>query len=138
VAWIGRTLSFELRPVPFTLSLARERVGSWLDDVGWPERDRDVAVAVVNEAVTNTIENGFGCGDASAECRVQVQIDVVPADVAHRRLVIAVQDNGGWKRPEIQTVDGLGLLLMDNLGEDLWIDGQADGTTVIVTVHAQR
>ena len=63
-----------------------------------------------------------------------VQIDVVPADVAHRRLVIAVQDNGGWKRPEIQTVDGLGLLLMDNLGEDLWIDGQADGTTVIVTV----
>jgi anti-sigma regulatory factor (Ser/Thr protein kinase) len=134
-----QSLSFVLQADRFLLSVARERIRSWLDRVAWPVRDQEAAALVVTEAMTNAIEHGFTRGPpgGSADSCVSVQIHVVPTDADRRRLVIAVHDNGGWKQPTPDSDGGLGLLLVGHLGDDLWVQGRDDGTTLVFTGHAQ-
>jgi anti-sigma regulatory factor (Ser/Thr protein kinase) len=141
VAGKPQSLSIVSQADSASLSVVRERVTSWLERVDWPAGDQYAAIFVVNEAVTNAIEHGFGWPPhrAPAGGCVWVQVDIEPSDSDHRRLVIAVTDNGGWKQPSKRRFgDRLGLLVMGRLGEDLWVDGRPDGTTLVFTGHPQR
>ncbi|MDP2210561.1 MAG: ATP-binding protein [Candidatus Aquicultor sp.] len=89
----------------------------------------DILVAI-GEATTNAIEHGRG-GD------VEVEFDLVD-DV----LTVCVRSNGAFIKniplPEEDNFRGRGILLMLALMDQVTIDEQQDGVTVVMSKHFKR
>jgi anti-sigma regulatory factor (Ser/Thr protein kinase) len=118
-----------------TPSVARERLGRWLAAHGWPSGQYDDLVLAVSEAVSNSVEHGYGVDHAGAghEGLVEVHGVVQTDGEGRRRAVLTVLDHGSWLPPS--TFRGNrrhGLPLMEACVDSMTVDGTGQGTTVVL------
>lgn len=128
---LSKTLPAELA----TPSIARERLGRWLTGHDWPPGQYDDLILAVSEAVSNSVEHGYGVDHAGAGNDGLVEVHgVVEADHdGRRRAVLTVVDHGSWLTPsEFRGNRRHGLPLMEACVEAMTVDGTGHGTTVVL------
>ncbi|GGS34565.1 MULTISPECIES: ATP-binding protein [Actinokineospora] len=115
-------------------SLARERLRSWLRRQRWSPAQIDDLVLVVNEAVTNSIEHGYGLSAERARppSAVQITCRVLTDPSGDRQVELVVRDQGRWRPPTEPGNRGKGLGLMRACSEHMTIDHDETGTTVTI------
>jgi serine/threonine-protein kinase RsbW len=115
-------------------SIARERVGNWLRALRWPPGQIDELVLAVSEAVSNSVEHGYGVppetvghpGVVSVSGRLLVESD------GYRRVEFTVHDRGTWREPSNGVSGrGHGMLIMRGCVDVFTLDHE-DGTTVVL------
>lgn len=134
-------------------SLARDRVGRWLRRLDWPADDRDDVVYVVSEAVSNSVEHGYGVRSgggphlgAPGGGTVRVDGWVVVggsgeggpggSDEPVRHVELVVADAGTWRPPTGGAGRTRGLVLMRALMAELAVrHGPGGGTAVLLRGH---
>lgn len=118
-------------------SVARDRVRAWLRGHRWSPSHTEDLVLAVNEAVSNSIEHGYGLIPeldlADAEQVVEVSARLVLTGDGTRRAEFTIRDHGRWQTPENSTTTrGHGLRIMRACAEDVHIDHGSVGTTVVL------
>lgn len=122
-----------------TPSLARDRTAAWLRRHHWPHEQLDDLVFAVSEAVSNSVEHGYGVSarepgrPGTGPVEVDGHIRATPD--GRRQAVVTVRDGGAWRRPTRDSREdrGRGLDLMASFMAQLQIEGTATGTTVVIT-----
>ncbi|MBV9923324.1 MAG: ATP-binding protein [Pseudonocardia sp.] len=112
----------------------RTRLAAWLTELGWPPAHRDDLVLAVNEAVSNSIEHGYGLrpGNPGRPGVVEVVAEILTTG-GERRVEIAVRDRGTWRTPpRLRDHRRHGIPIMKACAADCVIDGTAYGTTVVL------
>ncbi|MDE3134813.1 MAG: SpoIIE family protein phosphatase [Acidobacteriota bacterium] len=116
------TLEMKLPATAHSVTIARHRLRDWLEENA-PELDpiarSDLEVAW-SEACSNVVRHAYGPADASFEASAARE---------QSTLRMTVRDTGQWRTPG-QRSGGRGLPLMEQLSDELFIDRQADSTTV--------
>ena len=113
---------------------SRAHLATWLTAHGWPLAQREDLVLAVNEAVSNSVEHGYGVrsGDAGRPGPVKMTAEVVAAD-DRRWVEITVRDSGGWRSPlRPRAYRRHGIPIMRACVAECVIDGTASGTTVVL------
>ena len=118
-------------------SIARDRVRTWLHSHRWSPSNTDDLVLAVNEAVSNSIEHGYGLIPeldlADERQLVEVSARLVLADDGSRRAEFTIRDRGRWQVPSDGIATrGHGVRIMRACVEDFSIDHGPDGTTVVL------
>lgn len=119
-------LRVRLLGVPAAASLVRERLRRWLGDLGWPEPELDDVVLAVHEAVSNSVEHGYGGMDAG-------EVEILGSrlvDGQTQRARIVVRDEGRWRTPRNPGYRGLGLPVMRGCMAEVQVRPGAAGTEV--------
>lgn len=117
-------------------SVARDRLDSWLRDLAWPGAQRDDLVLALSEAVSNSVEHGYGVrvdDGPPPDAVVDVRAELVVEPSGERRIVLAVRDDGTWREPTAERHRGHGLRVIRASGDDVVVDGGPHGTTVTLT-----
>jgi serine/threonine-protein kinase RsbW len=117
-------------------SIARDRFDEWLRGLAWPAAQREDLVLALSEAVSNSVEHGYGVASGSAahaEGVVEVRAELVADPDGAPRVVLTVRDRGGWRRPSDSAHRGHGLRMIRAGGDDVVIDGDDRGTTITLT-----
>ncbi|MGW5051873.1 ATP-binding protein [Actinokineospora sp. NPDC004072] len=115
-------------------SLARERLKAWLRRHRWSPAQIDDLVLVVNEAVTNSVEHGYGASaerarpPAAIEVACRIRVDAT----GDRQVEMTVRDRGRWRPPTEPGNRGKGLSLMRACSERMELVHDDEGTTVTV------
>ena len=116
-------------------SLVRERLDGWLAAHQWPRGQHDDLVLAVSEAVSNSVEHGYGVDHTTVghEGLIEVHASLFHDPDGHRRLVLSVRDHGSW-RPTPASRDNRrhGIPLMEACVDTLTVDGTTTGTTVVL------
>jgi serine/threonine-protein kinase RsbW len=134
-ALAGEQLLLALPADLTTVAVVRTRLGAWLSSLGWPPAHRDDLVLAVNEAVSNSVEHGYGLrpGDPGRPGVVEVSAEVMTTDDGERRVEIAVRDRGAWRTPpRVRDHRRHGIPIMKACAAECVIDGTAHGTTVVL------
>jgi len=117
-------------------SVARDQVRAWLRANRWSPAHTDDLVLAVNEAISNSIEHGYRVGpqDPPSTETIEITGTIRRAADGSRRAEFTVRDSGAWLPPneDGHSTRGQGLRLMRACVEHLTIDGDADGTTVVL------
>lgn len=117
-------------------SLARGHIRRWLGDLRWPQRRIDEMVLAVSEAVSNSIEHGYGLtvdhpGPSADLVEIDGRISVDGSGFS--RAVVTVTDHGTWRTPDPgPSTRGRGTLLARACTDELRTEHRQDGTTVIM------
>ncbi|MDN5748861.1 MAG: ATP-binding protein [Pseudonocardia sp.] len=119
-------LRIRLLGVPAAASLVRERLRRWLDGLGWPEPQLDDVVLAVHEAVTNSVEHGYGGTDAGDVEIVGTRL----VDGGMQSARIVVRDAGRWRAPRDPGYRGHGLTVMRACMAQVEVRAGAAGTEV--------
>ncbi|GLY42744.1 hypothetical protein Amsp01_087670 [Amycolatopsis sp. NBRC 101858] len=119
-------------------SVARSRFRDWLGAHRWPEDEVDDLVLAVSEAVSNSIEHGYGVPVDSALLPHPGQIEVTAAvkqsAVGARHVELTVRDAGTWREPGQGPIPrGYGLDLMRAAGLYFVVERSAEGTRIRFT-----
>lgn len=101
---------------------ARERLSTWLDDLGVTERDRLAVTLVATEAATNVVDHAYRDRPAGP-FRLTAELD------DRGRLLLDVADDGRW-RADGGGNGGRGLGIVRSLCDELHLDRGAHGTTL--------
>jgi anti-sigma regulatory factor (Ser/Thr protein kinase) len=122
-------------------SLSRSRVRQWLTGHRWSPAHIEDLVMAVSEAVSNSVEHGYGIsaeeGHPSTlpdhsrvvEVRAQVRTDTDGA----RRVEFTIVDHGRWIEPATgRSNRGQGIRMMRACSEEVVIDPDPAGTTVVL------
>lgn len=120
------TLQVRLLAVPAAAALVRDRLRRWLDAWAWPELELDDVVLAVHEAVSNSIEHGYGGVDAG-------EVEVVGTrlcDGDRQRARLTVRDGGRWRTPCEPGYRGRGLPVMRGCMDEVEIRPGPAGTEV--------
>jgi anti-sigma regulatory factor (Ser/Thr protein kinase) len=121
-------------------SVARERLSGWLSGHRWPAAQQDDLVLAVSEAVSNSVEHGYGVDHTGVVERgglVEVHGVVVAGLDGRRSVVLTVVDHGSWRPPSaVRGNRRHGLPLMRACVETLTVDGTEHGTTVLLRSRA--
>ncbi|MFR9802392.1 ATP-binding protein [Pseudonocardia sp. RS010] len=127
-------LELSLRADLVSASIARDELAAWLVDHAWPPAHADELVLVVSEAVTNSIQHGYGVGPDTYDHPglVRVRAEVGPGPHGFRRVHLVVSDDGRWREPAERLRPGHGLFLIRALVAEMTIDGRSEGTTVTI------
>lgn len=124
-------LDLELAADWVSPSVARDKVRTWLRDNGWSSPHLDDLVLAVNEAVSNSIEHGYGVGpgDPAASGTVHVR-----GELTDHHVTFTVRDRGVWRTPvdDPASTRGQGIRLMRACVDEISVDGTEDGTTVVL------
>ena len=115
----------------------RARLGAWLAAHAWPLAQRDDLVLAVSEAVSNSVEHGFGVRPdvTGQDGVVEVAAEITTTD-DERRVEITVRDRGGWRTaPRTRAHRRHGIPIMKACVAECMIDGTAAGTTVLLRSH---
>lgn len=119
-----------------TPALVRSRVREWLGWRPWPAGLVNELVLAVSEAVSNSVEHGYGIAADDHDDRAHV-IEVagrVEPDADHTsRIVLVVRDRGRWRAPTVDptAIRGHGITIMRSCVDELTVDHDGDaGTTV--------
>jgi anti-sigma regulatory factor (Ser/Thr protein kinase) len=104
-----------------SLRSARERIRTWLDDLGADDDVSADVVVAVNEACANAIEHPVG--------RRRPWIDLLARHDAGR-VVITVADSGRWRHAARADDRGRGFRLMLAFMDEVAVERAAGGTTV--------
>jgi anti-sigma regulatory factor (Ser/Thr protein kinase) len=121
---------------------ARTRLGAWLDALRWPADQQEDLVLAVSEAVSNSVEHGYGVrtGVPGRPGVVEVVVEVVPEVIPElapdtdetRYVEITVRDHGKWRaHPRLRSHRRHGIPIMKACVAECVIDGTATGTTVV-------
>jgi serine/threonine-protein kinase RsbW len=130
VTTVGR-LRVELPADQAVCSIARERVGRWLDVRGWASDDRDDVVLAVHEALANVVDHAYR-GRAPGAVVLVATIRLHAVDQA--QVVVSVQDRGRWRPvPRDAGHRGHGLKMMNGCMLEVDIRPGDDGTEVVMT-----
>lgn len=133
---VAQTLDLVLAADWISPSVARDRMRSWLRANRWSPAHTDDLVLAVNEAVSNSIEHGYrvGADDPPSQETVEVHGRIVRGRDGSRHMELVVRDTGRWQPPSEDgpTTRGQGIRLMRACVEHLTIDGDENGTTVIL------
>jgi anti-sigma regulatory factor (Ser/Thr protein kinase) len=135
-------LHFELAPELVAPSIARDRFERWLRDLRWPSGQRDDLVLALSEAVSNSIEHGYGIHTDAAppslgSGTVEVRARVLTEANGVRRIALTVRDEGRWREPVAPArFRGHGLSIIRASADELSIDGGDSGTTLTLTSRA--
>ena len=118
-------------------SIARDRVRAWLRSHRWSPSHTEDLVLAVNEAISNSIEHGYGLIpelDLADETQlVEVSARMVLSESGSRHAEFTIRDRGCWQAPSNGTsTRGHGVRIMRACVEDLSIDHGPDGTTVVL------
>lgn len=137
----AESLHFELVPELVAPSIARDRFDRWLHDLRWPDAQREDLVLALSEAVSNSVEHGYGVhegpprqalGAGTVEVRARVRAEANGA----RRIALTVRDHGRWREPVAPArFRGHGLNIIRACADELSIDGDATGTTLTLTTR---
>lgn len=130
-------LRFELTAEWTAPSLARNRVRQWLVAQDWSAAAVDDLVLSISEAVSNSVEHGYGIAvDGPVQdlnSVVVVEGSVVDEPGGYRRVVLTVVDHGHWREPDTgPTNRRQGLRIMRACTEELTVTHSADGTKVVL------
>ncbi|HET6505019.1 MAG TPA: ATP-binding protein [Amycolatopsis sp.] len=119
-------------------SIARDAVRRWLRAHRWSPEGIDELVLAISEAVTNSIEHGYGVlPDRAGEPAghpgiVELAGRVVPA-ADGRRAEFTISDQGRWLNPAgVPGGRGHGLTIIRACAEEVRVSGGASGTTVFL------
>jgi serine/threonine-protein kinase RsbW len=125
-------------------SIARDRLDEWLRELRWPRGQRDDLVLALSEAVSNSVEHGYGI-DAGAAPRaagagagaVEVRARLLTEGSGARRITLVVRDGGRWREPVAPSrFRGHGLTIIRACADEMAIDAEAGGTTLTLTSRA--
>lgn len=111
----------------------RRRYEAWLGAHGWPDAQRDDLVLAVSEAVSNSVEHGYGvrAGVTGRSGVVEVDAVIVPDQDGHRHVNTTVRDHGTWRpQPRLRSYRRHGIGMMRACVAECVIEGTPDGTTV--------
>jgi len=115
-------------------SVARTRLRDWLEAHRWPEEEVGDLVLAISEAVSNSVEHGYGitAADVAAHAGlVEVTARVERAAGGARCVELTVRDFGDWREPAPgPTTRGHGLLLMRSAAVDVQIHPSGEGTLI--------
>ena len=119
-------------------TLARERLGRWLDAHGWPADQHDDLVLAVSEAVSNSVEHGYGVDHTTVGPAGPVELrGEVHAGPDGRHAVLTVTDRGTWRPPSGERgYRRHGIPLMEACAAAVTVDGTSSGTTVVLRSRA--
>lgn len=120
-------------------SIARDELKRWLESHRWPADDTDDAVYAVSEAVSNSVEHGYGVHagghDAPGEVIIEAHV-VVNTNAGDRYVTISVRDHGRWRPISAEpTHRGCGLFLMRASMAHVDVRPSDKGTTVLIHTH---
>ncbi|MEI4281205.1 ATP-binding protein [Klenkia terrae] len=125
-------LVLDLPAVPASLVTVRRALGRWLADA---QVSADVGGALqvaLGEACANAVDHAYPPG-AEGPMQVRVTRD------DDGRVTAVVADHGGWRTPDVDPGDrGRGLLIMQQLLEDVEVARGPGGTTVTLRVPARE
>jgi anti-sigma regulatory factor (Ser/Thr protein kinase) len=125
------TLTMDLIADPAAASLVRDRLRSWLRQLGWPADDSDDIVLAVSEAVANVIDHAYrGLLPGS----VWIVANLIPTRDSDRQAIqVIVRDRGRWRpMPDDPGHRGHGIPIMNGCMQFVHIRRHADGTAVIM------
>jgi anti-sigma regulatory factor (Ser/Thr protein kinase) len=120
-------------------SIARERVEEWLRAHRWPPAQVDELVLAVSEAVSNSVEHGYGAPSDAIEAgqTVDLRMRLTVAADGYRRVEFVVADRGTWRVPSTAPSSrGHGMVIMRSCTDELVVDGSPSGTTVVLRSRA--
>jgi anti-sigma regulatory factor (Ser/Thr protein kinase) len=103
-----------------------------LADQHWPAESAADCVLAVSEAVTNSVQHGYGITadrDSAPGGAVAVDGHVTRTDDEYRA-VFEVRDQGRWHAPEPAAGQGYGSSIMRGCMEDVHVIGSEHGTAV--------
>jgi anti-sigma regulatory factor (Ser/Thr protein kinase) len=117
----------------------RARVREWLGAHRWPTAHVDELVLAISEAVSNSIEHGYGLR-AESVARATDVVEVhshIGVDVdGFRQAEFTIKDYGVWRIPSgRRTTRGRGMLIMRTCTDDVMVDFSDAGTTVMLLSH---
>jgi anti-sigma regulatory factor (Ser/Thr protein kinase) len=115
-------LDLVMPALPWSLRDIRVAVRRWLSAVGAAPRTVADLLVAVGEACTNAVEHAYGPGGGTVTVHIELQLPDVLA---------TVWDTGRWRPPRGEN-RGRGVLFMRNCSDDLRIDQDATGTTVVI------
>ncbi|WP_284740377.1 ATP-binding protein [Amycolatopsis sp. RTGN1] len=118
-------------------SVARSRLRDWLEAHSWPANEVHDLVLAISEAVSNSVEHGYGIySDSPGAHSEQVEVTAWlkrPA-VGARHVELTVRDSGGWREPRPGPIPrGHGLNLMRAASLVLEVEKSAEGTQIRLT-----
>lgn len=114
---------------PSSLEGMRRRLGRWLDELGANPRERRDIQMASHEACANSMEHGYGFGEATVELEV----------ASHEGgVAVVVSDRGGWREPVEDDDRGRGLVLMRELMGTVELDPRPEGTRVAMHRKLER
>lgn len=114
--------------------VVRQQVRRWLADQHWPAESAADCVLAVSEAVTNSVQHGYGITahrDFAPAGAVTVDGHVTRTDDEYRA-VFEVRDQGRWRTPEPAVGQRYGSSIMRGCMEDVHVTGSEHGTTVLL------
>jgi anti-sigma regulatory factor (Ser/Thr protein kinase) len=122
VAMHAGPLEIELPAEPESVPIARKRFRRWLSDVdGASEQEAFDITLALNEACTNTVQHAYG-PDRGHTFRVR-------AEQRGESVLLEVADSGRW-RPRRRSRGGRGLLIIEQLMDEVSVERSATGTTL--------
>jgi anti-sigma regulatory factor (Ser/Thr protein kinase) len=107
----------------------------------WSRAHRDDLVLAVSEAVSNSVEHGYGvsAGDSTSRAltlpsgTIEVHGQVVTNPDGVRRAELTIRDHGHWLPPALLCGRrGHGMTIMRACADKVVIDHTPDGTTVML------
>jgi serine/threonine-protein kinase RsbW len=118
--WYVEEFHFTLPVDAAFLASLRHELGTWLETVGFDDRQRDDLVLATHEAAANAIEHGAPSDP--------VWVD---AFFLGGEITVEVHDNGEWKTSQEHTEErGRGLMLAERLVSHVEILTDEQGTTL--------
>ncbi|MGB3437167.1 MAG: ATP-binding protein [Actinophytocola sp.] len=113
-------------------SVARAEVRTWLRTNGWTTPLVDDLVLAINEAVSNSIEHGYGIGadDPAGTGTVELR-----GEITDHHITFTVRDRGVWRPPvdDPKSTRGQGIRLMRACVDKVTVDYSDEGTTVVLS-----
>ncbi|SMC73476.1 ATP-binding protein [Kibdelosporangium aridum] len=130
-------LSFALAAGWTAPATARNKIREWLEAHEWPAAHVDDLVLSISEAVSNSVEHGYGVAVDGAlpdpPGLIEVEGAIVQEPGGYRRVVLRIIDHGRWKKPDTgPTNRRQGLRIMRACTEEMTVAHTADGTTVVL------
>ena len=117
-------------------SIARDRVRRWLTPHRWSPTHQDDLILAVSEAVSNSVEHGYGVSTDDPPTFQSDTIEihgklVITLDGVHR-VEFTIRDHGRWSLSALCGTRGYGMTIMRACTEEVVIDHTPDGTTVML------
>jgi anti-sigma regulatory factor (Ser/Thr protein kinase) len=117
-------------------SIARNRVRRWLTAHRWSPTHQEELVLAVSEAVSNSVEHGYGVfaddiptfqsGIIEIHGKLVINLDGVP------RVEFTIRDHGRWRLFDLCGRRGYGMTIMRACTDEVVIDRTPDGTTIML------
>jgi anti-sigma regulatory factor (Ser/Thr protein kinase) len=125
-------------------SIARDRVRRWLTAHRWSPAQVDDLVLAVSEAVSNSVEHGYGMPTEDADhstldassSTVKLAGQIITDADGIRRVEFTIRDHGRWTPPDGPSSRGHGMTLMRACTDAVTIEHTTAGTTVVLRSRA--